>query len=127
MTIMDTCGTLFVDHASGKLFNYPQISTTASETITSKHQLEALAADEGLHIKKYHSGNVIFASTDFKSDCNWLNQKYFQWCWSPPSKWNCQMQANLIHCALHWPANPLAIAAHTSKYDVDNPPWASAM
>ena len=76
MTITDTCGTLFGDHASGKLFNYPQISTTTSETIASKHQLETLAADEGFHIKKYHSGNVIFASTDFKSDCNWLNQKY---------------------------------------------------
>ena len=75
MTITDTCGTLFVDHASGKLFNYPQISTTASETITSKHQLEALAADEGLRIKKYHSDNGIFASNDFKYVCNKFNKK----------------------------------------------------
>ena len=114
MIITDTCGTLFVDHVSGKLFNYPQISTTASETITSKHQLEALVADEGFHIKKYHSGNVIFASTDFKSDCNWLNQKYIfsgvgahhqngiaERNIKTVVKW---VQANLLHCALHWPA-----------------------
>jgi hypothetical protein len=28
-----TCGSLFVDHASGKIFNFPQYSTTAFETI----------------------------------------------------------------------------------------------
>ena len=109
-----TCSTLFVDHASGKLFNFPQLSTSATETITSKHQLEALAADEGFHIKQYHSDNGIFASKDFKSDCDRLKQKYsfsgvgahhqngvaerniktvVQWA-----------RANLLHCALRWPA-----------------------
>ena len=52
-----TCGTLFVDHASGKVFNYCQFSTNAYETIQSKHRLEALARQEGVDIKVYHSDN----------------------------------------------------------------------
>lgn len=35
-----SCGTLFVDHASGKLFNFPQLSTSANDTVASKHCLE---------------------------------------------------------------------------------------
>jgi len=38
-----SCGTLFVDHASGKLFNFCQSSTNADETISSKRHLESLA------------------------------------------------------------------------------------
>lgn len=38
-----SCGTIFVDHSSGKVFNYPQLSTTAADTICSKHILERLA------------------------------------------------------------------------------------
>ena len=44
-------GTLFVDHASGKVFNYCQHSTTATETVQSKHKLEHLARDEGFRVK----------------------------------------------------------------------------
>ncbi len=39
-------GTLFVDHASGKLFNFCQYSANAVETISSKHRLESLARQE---------------------------------------------------------------------------------
>ena len=38
-----TCGTLFVDHATYKIFNFCQYSTTAFETVTSKNKLEQLA------------------------------------------------------------------------------------
>jgi hypothetical protein len=38
-----SCGTLFVNHTSGKLFNFCQSSTNADETISSKRHLESLA------------------------------------------------------------------------------------
>jgi hypothetical protein len=65
-----TCGSLFVDHASRKIFNFPQYSNTADETIKSAMKLEALAHDEGFKIKKYHSDNGIFSSNEFKAHCN---------------------------------------------------------
>jgi hypothetical protein len=46
-----TCGSLFVDHASGKIFNFSQYSNTADETIKSVMKLEAMAHDEGFKIK----------------------------------------------------------------------------
>ena len=71
-----TCGSLFVDHASGKIFNFSQYSNTAAETIRSAIRLEAMARDEGFRIKSYHSDNGIFASPDFKHHCSLQNQKY---------------------------------------------------
>jgi len=71
-----TCGSLFVDHASGKIFNFSQYSNTAAETIRSAIRLETMASDEGFKIKSYHSDNGIFASPDFKQHCSLQNQKY---------------------------------------------------
>jgi hypothetical protein len=62
-----SCGCLFVDHASGKIFNFAQYSTTANETIDSALHLEALARDEGLAVKHYHSDNGVFSSSNSKS------------------------------------------------------------
>jgi hypothetical protein len=71
-----TCGSLFVDHASRKIFNFPQYSNTADETIKSAMKLEAMARDEGFKIKEYHSDNGIFSSADFKTHCDHLQTKY---------------------------------------------------
>ena len=71
-----SCGTLFVDHASGKLFNFCQYSTNANETISSKRRLESLAHQEGITIKEYHADNGLFASNAFKDECDSLNQRY---------------------------------------------------
>jgi hypothetical protein len=75
------CGCLFVDHASGKMFNFAQYSTTAAETIDSTLRLEALARDEGLTIKHFHSDNGVFSSSEFKKHCNARHIKYLQWGW----------------------------------------------
>jgi transposase InsO family protein len=109
-----SCGTLFVDHASGKLFNFCQYSTNANETISSKRRLESLACQEGITIKEYHADNGVFASNAFKDECDSLNQQYSysgvgahhqngiaerniktvaQWA-----------RANMLHFAHHWPA-----------------------
>jgi hypothetical protein len=68
-----SCGTLFVDHARGKLFIFCQFSNNASETINSKQCLESLARQEGLplrntmltieSLRRMHSrDNVIYSN-----------------------------------------------------------------
>ncbi len=58
------------------MFNFPQYSNTADETIRSTMKLEALARNEGFKIKEYHSDNGIFFSTDFRVHCDRLHTKY---------------------------------------------------
>ena len=70
-----TCGTLFIDHATSKIFNFCQISNNAQDTIRSKRQLEQLASAEGFQIKKYHTDNGVFAADEFKVECERLGQK----------------------------------------------------
>ena len=71
-----TCGSLFVDHASGKIFNFSQYSNTAAELIKSKTRLETMAQEIGVCIKKYHLDNGIVASEEFKKHCDAHNQRY---------------------------------------------------
>jgi hypothetical protein len=71
-----TCGSLFVDHASGKIFNFHQYLNTANETISSTIKLETMAREEGFKNKKYHSNNGIFSSADFKDHCDCQRIKY---------------------------------------------------
>ncbi len=107
-----TCGTLFVDHASGKVFNFPQLSTTAADTLRSKHILERFAYDKGVKIKHYHSDNGVFASTAFRTDCESMSQKLsfsgvgahhqngvVERNIKTVSQW---ARANMLHAALHW-------------------------
>ena len=107
-----TCGTLFVDHASGKVFNFPQFSTNAMETIDSKRKLERYAAEESILVKAYHSDNGIFASDAFKTECTHKGQKLtFSGVGAHHqngvaerniktiSQW---ARANMLHAAYHW-------------------------
>ena len=108
-----TCGSLFVDHARGKIFNFPQYSNTVSETIRSALWLEAFAQEEGFHIKGYHLDNGIFASLEFKLHCAEQNQKY-SFCgvgakhqngiaernFKTVAQW---ARANMLHLATLWP------------------------
>ncbi len=57
-----SCVTLFVDHTSGKIFNFCLYSTNVDETITNKHWLESYARQDGVNIKGYHADNGVFAS-----------------------------------------------------------------
>jgi hypothetical protein len=71
-----TCRSLFVDHASGKIFNFPQYSNNATEIIKSATRLEAIAQEEESRMNSYHSDNRIFAATEFKDHCNCHQMKY---------------------------------------------------
>ena len=71
-----SCDTLFVDHTSGKHFNFCQYWTNADETITNKHRLESYARQDGVTIEGYHADNGVFASKAFKENCDLLYQLY---------------------------------------------------
>jgi hypothetical protein len=109
-----SCGTLLVDHASGKICNFCQYSTNADETITNKHRLESYARQDGVIIKGYNADNGVFASKAFKKDCDLLHQLYtfsgvgahHQ---SGVAEWNIKTitqwaWANMLRFAHHWPA-----------------------
>ncbi len=109
-----SCGTLFANHTSGKLFNFCQYSTNANETISSKCHLESLARQEVNSIKEYHADNGVFASNAFKENCALLNQKYSfggvgahhqngiaEQNIKTVAQW---ARANMLHFAHHWPA-----------------------
>ena len=108
-----TCGSLFIDHASGKIFNFPQFSTNAKETLKSVARLESYARDVGFKIKRYHSDNGIFSKAEFTAHCDRNNQKYdfsgvgahFQ---NGVAERNIKTvaewaRANMLHLATHWP------------------------
>jgi hypothetical protein len=109
-----SCGTLFVDHASGNLFNFCHYSTTAAKTLSNKCRLESIAWQEGIAIQEYHANNSIFASKAFKADCDSLDQKYtFSGVGAHHQKGVAKRniktvaqwaQANMLHFAYHWPS-----------------------
>ena len=108
-----TCGSLFVDHASGKIFNFPQFSTNAIETIRTAQRLESMARDEGFNLKSYHADNGIFSSAEFKSHCE-RNRIKFSFGGVGAKHQNGVAErniktvaqwarANMLHLATHWP------------------------
>lgn len=109
-----TCGSIFVDHASGRVFNFCQHSIDAQSTLRSKRSLEDIARDDGIVIKKYHSDNGIFASAAFKASCSALGQQirysgvgahHQNGIAERNIKTVTQLaRANLLHAASHWPS-----------------------
>lgn len=59
-------GTLFYDHASGRIFVQHQTSLSAYESIQAKNAFEREAALCGFTIKKYRTDNGIFSAKDYK-------------------------------------------------------------
>jgi hypothetical protein len=108
-----TCGSLFIDHASGKLFNFPQYSNTALETIRGTLCLEAMALEKGFSIKEYHPDNGIFVFAEFKEHCVQQEQDY-SFSGVGAKHQNCIAECNIntvaqwartnmLHLATHWP------------------------
>jgi hypothetical protein len=60
-------GTIFVDHASGLIFNAHQISLRTGETLNAKLRFEHLARAHGITIKRYHADNTPFGSQNLYS------------------------------------------------------------
>ena len=68
-------GSLAVDHASKRVFIHHQVSLDASHTLIGKRLLERDARAVGVNIQRYHADNGIFASAEFKADCELKEQK----------------------------------------------------
>ena len=58
-----------MDHATSFVHNTHQLSTTAAETLMSKHNFELFADTFGVTIKEYVGDNNPFHSKDWKDDC----------------------------------------------------------
>jgi Integrase core domain. len=68
-------GTLFVDHASRKVFLHHQSSLRAADTLIGKRILENQSNQYGVRIKQYHADNGTFASNEFRADCDAKSQQ----------------------------------------------------
>ena len=61
-------GTIAVDHASGKIWVYHQVSLQAGENLQAKHKIEYNFNTISRKVLKYHSDNGIFKSKEFQAD-----------------------------------------------------------
>ena len=105
-------GTLFYDHASGKISVYHQTSLSAPETIKAKAAFEREAALCGISVKKYRTDNGIFTSKAYEDS---LDQgQYTDRSGVGAHHQNGVAEANigrvqrmartmLLHVRLHWP------------------------
>jgi transposase InsO family protein len=108
-----TCGTIYVDHATGFMQARCQKSISAEDTIRGKLLFEQEAADSGVRIKKYHSDNGIFSSAQFKAHCKLMKQKltfsgvgakFQNGVAENAIKTVCNMaRANMLHATMQWP------------------------
>jgi len=65
----------FTEHASNKVHITLHKSTGADEAVSAKHRFEKLAAENNVAIKEYHGDNGVYATHQFKSSCELLNQR----------------------------------------------------
>ena len=69
-------GTIYVDHATGLIFVYNQVSLRAGETLVGKALFEKYARWCGIEIKHIHGDNGVFASKEFRTDCEHKGQTF---------------------------------------------------
>jgi hypothetical protein len=69
-----TGGTIFVDHATGHVLIYNQLSDRAGKTLISKNKYERFTLDSGICTHTYHADNGIFATKTFKAHCDYKGQ-----------------------------------------------------
>ena len=68
-------GTIFIDHATGLVKAYHQVSLGASDTLRSKRKFEQEARFCDVYVEKYHADNGIFTSEEFTDELEFLEQK----------------------------------------------------
>ena len=105
-------GTLFIDHASSRVFTYHQVSLSATDTIISKRKMELDARSCGVELKSFQTDNGIFKSREFEQDL-YNNEQRTDRCavgahhQNGKAKRNIQTVQNmarsmLLHAALQW-------------------------
>jgi hypothetical protein len=109
-----TGGTIFVDHATGHVFIYNQVSARAGETLIGKKTYERLTLDIGVSVQNYHADNGIFATKAFKAHCDYKCQE-LEFIGVGAHHQNgvaehaiqtvsSQARTTLLHMSLDWPA-----------------------
>ena len=107
-------GTLFVDHATSRIFAFHQVSLSATDTIISKRKIELEARSCGVEIKSFHTDNGIFKSREFEQDL-YNNEQRTERCAVEAHHQNGKAGRNiqtvqnmarsmLLHASLHWEA-----------------------
>jgi hypothetical protein len=108
-----TGGTIFVDHASTRIFIKHQVSLKAGETIQAKRLFEKDASQYGITVKHYHADNGIFDTQQFLEEIDKHHQT-IEFCGvgahhqngiaeraiRTVTEW---ARAMILHAALHWP------------------------
>ena len=106
-------GTIYVDHASGKVHLQHQVSLRAGETLLGKRAFEREAHAAGFKVKKYHGDNGIFTSDAWRDDCL-VKEQELDLSGVGAHHQNGKAErairtitslarAMMIHSALHWP------------------------
>ena len=107
-----TGGAIFVDHKSRLVHHTHQFSTTAAETVNSKHNFERFCNSHGVKIKEYVADNNPFHSVDWKDDCkNQLQEFHYSGVGAHHQNYAeryiqtifTMARALLLHFAIHWP------------------------
>ncbi len=106
-------GTLFIDHASGRIFVEHQVSLSADDTIVSKRLVEQEALQCGVSIREFHTDNGIFSSKAFEEELRTQHQRqlfsgvgaHHQNGKAERAIQTVQNMARsmLMHCFVHWP------------------------
>ena len=61
-------GTIYVDHSSGYVFIYHQVSLRVGDTLQGKHEFERMANEYGIKLKHFHADNHPFGAEEFLED-----------------------------------------------------------
>ena len=105
-------GSIFVDHSTRFLYHQHQWSTTAAETINSKHQFECFCSEHSHKVKEFIGDNNPFNKMEWIADCENQHQKTtFSGVGAHHQNYSERMQqtvfymarAMLMHFAMHWP------------------------
>jgi hypothetical protein len=67
--------TIFVDHVTGHVFIYNQVSAHAGETLIGKKKYDRLALDSGVSVQTYQADSGIFATKAFRAHCDYKCQE----------------------------------------------------
>jgi hypothetical protein len=106
-------GTIFVDHASTKIYIKHQVSLKAGETIQAKRAFERDALQHGVKVQHYHADNGVFDTRNFLDEIQRCGQT-IEFCGVGAHHQNGVAErairtvtewarAMLLHAALHWP------------------------
>jgi len=73
-------GTFFVDHASGLIIIYNQVSLGTSDNIRSKEQYEMKACEFGITVKIYRGDNSVYKTKYFVEVLKTRRSTWPEWC-----------------------------------------------